>query len=160
MQNKNLSKEAKLILDIARGIIKNKITPSINPDNLEKVNWPFFKELILYHGLAPFAYLYFYSYSSIPPRDLLDSLKKAHYSTLYRNMYFQSEFLRLNQVFTKENLTLVPIKGTALLIDIYKDYPIRPMIDIDALVKEEELEKAENILIKLGYNKYLEDCNE
>jgi hypothetical protein len=65
------------------------------------------------------------------------------------------EFIRIFEAFEKAGIIILPIKGLALLKDIYIDKPIRPMTDIDLLVKEESLTKAEEIFCDLGYRKEL-----
>jgi len=55
------------------------------------------------------------------------------------------------EVFQKKNLSMVPIKGMAGLADIYQKRPLRGMVDIDILVREEEMEGVKEALTELGY---------
>ena len=154
-QNKNFTQEARLLLDIVQKRIESRNTPFINLDDFKRINWPLLTRMIVYHELASFAYIYFKDSSFILPGGLMDFLKKGYYLALLQNSYFEQEFFRLNRIFTENDLAVVPIKGLALLQDIYKQCPVRPMVDMDILVKEDELAKAENIITKLGYKEYL-----
>lgn len=159
MQNKNPTKEVRLILDIVKKRIGDKRI-TYHGDDLNRINWDLLREMIVYHELAPFAYSYFESYPFTLPKEIMEFFKKEYYFTLFRNLYFEQEFLRLNHIFIEKDLIMVPIKGLALLEDIYKQYPFRPMEDMDVLVAEEDIEKAEAILIKSGYSKHIKKGNE
>ncbi len=159
MQNKNLEKEAKLILDIVKEEIRNKKDPSLNREDFKNINWSLLKEMAIYHDLTPFAYMYLKSFSFALPQKLMSFLKNEYYFSQLNNVLFKEEFLRLNRLFIEKDLIMVPIKGSALLEDIYKKNTARPMIDIDILVRESELEKAEALLIESGYEKFFGQGN-
>lgn len=108
-----------------------------------------------YHKLSPFAYLFFKESGGTGRTEVMDILKRKYGFNLARNIRFQEEFLRLHDIFREEGIDAVPFKGLALLTDLYGRYPVRPMTDMDILVKEELLEKAEGILEKHGYSKHL-----
>lgn len=123
--------------------------------SLQRINWRIFKELIVYHDLIPFAYLTLKNSNSFLPQDLREFLKNNYYCTLTRCQNLWQEFLRMSIAFEQAGITLVPIKGIALLQDIYTNLPFRPMTDIDLIVKEEDLKKAEVVFYDLGYRKEL-----
>jgi Uncharacterised nucleotidyltransferase len=51
-------------------------------------------------------------------------------------------------------LPVIALKGLALAENIYGDIALRPMSDMDLLVKEEDLVRAGRILLDLGYQQY------
>lgn len=155
MGNRNLTKEAQLVLDILRERNGDKKPPSIDTFPLEDINWPLLIKMLRYHKLIPFSYLFFKHSSFTLSKETKDIFEKKYNFVLSRNIRFQEEFLRLYRIFTKEGIGIVPIKGLALLADLYNQYPVRPMTDMDILAKEEELEKAEGILENSGYKKHL-----
>ncbi len=159
MQNNNFNREAKLVLDIVNKIIYNK-TPHSYGQGFGKINLALLRKMIAYHELEPFAYAYFKSCPFILPEEMMDYFRKAYHFFLFRNLYFEQEFLKLNRLFIEQNLVMVPIKGLALLQDVYKEYLSRPMVDMDVLVKEEDFDKAEDILLKSGYSKDIHSGNE
>jgi len=112
-------------------------------------------KLLQYHKLTPFAYLLFRRSPGTTDASFLNILKKKYDLNLARNIRFQEEFIRLHKIFRNEGIDIVPLKGLALLADIYSRYPVRPMKDMDILVREEYLRKAETILEKYGYRKHL-----
>ena len=60
------------------------------------------------------------------------------------------EIHEINTLFTKEGLTPIYLKGIALQKE-YEDISLRPMVDVDILLKKEELLKAYNTLHKNNF---------
>jgi hypothetical protein len=142
----------KLIIKVMAGIKEEKSKDLLN---LNIINWERFKDLIIYHDLTPFAYLALKNSDSFLPQDLKEFLENNYYCALVRCQNLWQEFLRISTAFEQAKINLLPIKGMALLQNIYTQHPLRPMTDIDLLVKEGDLLKAEAIFCDLGYRKEL-----
>lgn len=142
----------KLIIRTMIGSKKERIGNLLSP---KSINWERFKDLIIYHELTPFVYLALKSSDSFLPQELERFLENNYYCALVRCQNLWQEFLRISRAFEQARVNLVPIKGVALLGDIYTQMPIRPMTDTDLLVKEGDLLKAESIFYDLGYRKEL-----
>jgi hypothetical protein len=69
-----------------------------------------------------------------------------------KNMLLQDELARLLKLFQLENIPVVILKGAALLGDIYHDISLRPMVDLDILVPINNLDRAEQIVLREGYS--------
>lgn len=124
------------------------------------IDWDLFKQLIIYHQLFPIAYLSLKNSSTSLPPGLIEFLRNSSYYTLQHSYYFWREFAQIANAFEQSAVTLVPIKGIAFLADIYQDILFRPMVDMDLLVQEADLLKAETILHNLGYKKELQGLKE
>ncbi len=151
-----ISLESELILAIAREVVcsqRNKVMPLIKEDN--NIDWPKLKEGLTYHGLFCFAYLSLRDSPFLLPERLVNALRATYYYYLKFSFYLEREFLNLFGVFEEKGIALVPIKGVALLEDLYAEYPVRPSADIDVLVREEDLDQAAVILEELGFKKEL-----
>lgn len=142
----------KLFNALVEGNCKQEIADIISQN---KINWKRFKELLIYHELIPFAYLIIKNHSLHLPSDFRELLKNNYYLSLIRYQKILKEFLKISSVFNQAAIPLLPIKGVSFLEDIYFQYPVRPMADIDLLTKEEDFKKAERILTELGYQKEL-----
>jgi signal peptidase I len=149
--------EAALIALIVRRMVndKGKIGELLNSG---EISWARFKHLIAYHQLTPFAYLALKEFSSLLPRDLYALLRNSYYCDLVRCERFWQEFLCISAAFKRAQIKILPIKGIALLEDLYARHPARPMIDIDLLAEEKEILTAEKILNDLGYRKSFREC--
>ncbi|MCM8791877.1 MAG: nucleotidyltransferase family protein [Candidatus Omnitrophica bacterium] len=124
------------------------------------LDWEKFKRILIYHELAPFAYSAFKNLDFYLPEEFREFLKMSSFFSLFRNQFIWQEFLRIYDTFKKEGIKVLPIKGIALLADIYLHQPLRPMQDIDLLIKEKDIKRAEEVFFNLGYRKDLEGLKE
>lgn len=85
------------------------------------------------------------------PSVIRDHFKAAYLLNHFRNETFLNDLKDLLGLFQKENIPIVLLKGAALLTTLYKDPTLRPMDDLDLLVHEENLEKANHLFITAGY---------
>lgn len=151
----NITPEANLVKLIIRAMLDGKKEGIKDLLGRYSINWESFKELIIYHDLVPFAYSASKDLNLFLPQNLMEFLMNNYYCAMVRCEQLWQEFLRILTAFEKTGVLLLPIKGVALLKDIYKGKSIRPMTDIDLLVKEEDLPKAEAVFYDLGYRKEL-----
>ena len=102
-------------------------------------------------GVAPLLYKHFNAvYCKMPDGDrrLLQSLYlRNRRSNSIRNKVV-AEVL---QAYESDNIDVLIVKGIALCNFAYSETALRPMRDIDLLVKKRDLKKAEAILFELGY---------
>ncbi len=122
----------------------------------EKIDWKKFQDIIRYHELAPFAYLCLKRYLHLLPDDITEILNNSYYSSLVRQSYLWREFLKIAHAFKDKDIDFRPLKGIAFLVDnIYGEKAfLRPMVDIDILIKKEQLGLVEKVLQSLGYEKH------
>jgi hypothetical protein len=90
--------------------------------------------------------------------SILPQLKVHYNSSLVRNMILLDELKRVVNKLKENNIKVLILKGADLAESTYPDIALRPMGDIDLLVRINDLRKAENILNELGYNKN-KHCN-
>jgi len=84
-----------------------------------------------------------------------------HYQALMRRSYFQlaafnmrlyHQLEELMQKFSDAAVPVILLKGAHLAMFVYGNISIRPMEDIDLLVKEVDFKKAHSLLIESGYS--------
>ena len=69
---------------------------------------------------------------------------------IYRYQQHNHDLQLVRNIFQEKQIQFVPLKGS-ILRDYYPEPWMRTCCDIDVLVKEEELEKAKEALMSLGY---------
>lgn len=157
----NLSKEEQLILYILKEVIVHDASRiSWGQDLAVSVNWEKFKRMAGQQELLSFVFPVFKKTGITLQKDVLDDFYHKYISFLIWALRLEREYIRIAALFSKANVDIVPIKGIAFLEDIYVSYPSRQMCDIDVLIKEEDFQKAENILQAAGYLKDLEGLKE
>jgi hypothetical protein len=66
-------------------------------------------------------------------------------------MVLRDELCRILSAFDAQGIPVIVLKGAALLESIYTDISLRPMGDLDILVRPEHLDQAEAIALDRGY---------
>lgn len=86
------------------------------------------------------------------PADVRNRLRDEYRNraTINTSIFFEAS--KVIRFFDDNQLPVIALKGLALAKSIYGDIALRPMSDLDLLVKEEDLVKAGRILLTLGYN--------
>jgi len=149
--------------DVALSIARYAAGIKSDIDNLlraKTIDWTALKDLIAYHELAPFAYLVLKNFDQLVPQETYKLLKNSYYCSLVQCQRFWQEFRRILTAFERAQIVVLPIKGIALIEDLYVQYPVRPMVDIDLLIQEKNIQQAEAIFRDLGYKKELRECKE
>ena len=152
----NLSSENRLLLYCAQ--------TKIPEDKLNKVkdiislplNWEEVLKSALWHHIAPLLYhnLKDIQGSHFIPQEIMDQLRKAYYGNLVRNMNIYAELKRILDVFRENGIKVIVLKGAALAETVYANIGLRQMNDIDLLVREQGLDRAEELMAELGYISY------
>jgi len=89
------------------------------------------------------------------PNDLTTKLRSHYYASLRHNLLLLNELNKVLKAFNETGIDVIVLKGAALAQTVYPDIALRPMGDMDLLVKKENLEKAEKLLADLGYDKFI-----
>lgn len=149
----NLSNENRLLVHCAQTRIPedtlNKVRNIISPS----LNWEGVLKSAFWHGIAPLLYSNFKNIqeSHFIPENVMDKLKMAYYSNVARNMCMYEELNRILKTFHDRGVGDIVLKGMALANTVYSDIGLRPIGDIDLLVKKEDLPHAEKTMTELGY---------
>ncbi|MDD5128876.1 MAG: nucleotidyltransferase family protein [Candidatus Omnitrophica bacterium] len=153
-----INRETKLISLIAQWVISDRRPPEIKEILTQgSIDWGYFNQLLTYHEFYSFAYICLGDYPSLIPASETDLLKKAHYYILVQLADLEHEFLKVSDIFREQQIDFLPLKGMAFLIDnMYGNKAgLRPMADIDILIKKECFLRAEKLIEALDYRKEL-----
>jgi hypothetical protein len=133
--------------------IKDILGTGIDWDSLlKKANLQRLTPLVTYHLRSP-------DLAGLVPKSILVKLKGIYYQSLARNMLLQEELSRLLSALNNENIPVIILKGSALLDIIYQDISLRPMSDLDILVRPDDLDRAEALVLGMEYSYILESRN-
>ena len=149
----NLSDENRLLLFCSQTIISETRVVQLNDLLSRSLNWEYITDSafswnvaqLLYHNLKDLG-----NRRLIPP-EVLEKLKKAYHGNTARNMYLYAELRNIVNAFHNTGLDVIALKGAALAGIVYNDAGLRPMMDIDLLVREEDVRSAQRIMTDLSY---------
>jgi len=88
------------------------------------------------------------------PVDARNRLREAYRNRATMNTSLFFDALKVLKSLADNQLPVIALKGLSLAKNIYGDIALRPMSDMDLLVKEEDLVRAGRTLQTLGYKQY------
>jgi hypothetical protein len=117
------------------------------------VDWKYLLELAEFQGVAPLIAhdIINNGLSSQVPQTYLERLSQVYNNILYRNLLLSNELINVLSVFNQHGVATIALKGTMLAEQLYGNPALRTVVDIDILVKPEELSQASSLLLEMGY---------
>jgi hypothetical protein len=83
--------------------------------------------------------------------SILVRLESIYYTYSAQNALFYQELARVDAALDEGDIPVIMLKGVFLAAGIYENIALRPMRDLDLLVKKEDVKSSVVILGKLGY---------
>ncbi len=144
--------EDELLLCCARTSRTPRITARIRALLGESVDWEYLLQTAHAHGMAPL--LYWHLEVACPeavPEDAFDHLRDHFRANSLHNLFLTGELLRLLNVFRAHGVPAVPYKGPVLAASVYGNFALRQFVDLDIMVPQHDVSRAEEVLASLGY---------
>ncbi len=85
------------------------------------------------------------------PPGILQTLRTDYLNEANRNLQLYRELGNVLSALHRENIPVIPLKGAYLAEHVYGNIAVRPMRDVDLLVKQEDLWGVEKILTEMSY---------
>jgi len=82
---------------------------------------------------------------------LMEKMKGIYRYTWSKNQLLVRNFIPALETFTQAGIKTIILKGWALILHYYKDYGLRPMNDIDCLVRKQDAYKAFHVMQTLDW---------
>lgn len=126
-------------------------------EKLRDIDWDCFLEKARQEGVSPLVFLRLPEvvgdWGSVP-LSVMEGLKKDYYATAARNSLVFEELGRVLEGFNRVGLDAIVLKGAALAETVYGNLALRPMYDVDLLVRKGDLYQIDNELKRFGYFSY------
>lgn len=104
------------------------------------------------HGLLPLLYRHIHATClDIVPRPVMDELAARARDLARRNLRMTAELIRLLGLLEEAGVAAVPFKGPSLAATVHGNLSLRQFADLDILVTETDLAKAQAVLVGEGY---------
>ena len=109
-------------------------------------------EIAAYHGTIPLLYQSLKTTGKEAiPKKVLTQLQNHYHTNASRNLFLSHELLNILNFFEAHKIRAIPFKGLVLAISIYGNLAMRQFSDLDILVKQEDVVKAQELLIAQKY---------
>jgi len=120
--------------------------------DLSSINWEQTYGIASIWGLAPLLNrVLSRGLSPDIPQDFLNKTKLAYLRTFITNETNYKRLSEILKIFNESGIEPVLLKGIHLARFVYQDIGLRTMGDIDILVKKEDLQEAERLLLERGF---------
>ncbi|WP_228710933.1 nucleotidyltransferase domain-containing protein [Arcobacter cloacae] len=114
-------------------------------------DWDSFIPLAYSHGIFPLVYRSLKEFQQLIPDDIFIRMKQHYMDIVKQNMLMTSELIKVVKILEENNIESISFKGPVLSQLAYGDVVSRQYCDLDILVDENELKKAQNILENNNY---------
>lgn len=85
------------------------------------------------------------------PQPVSDRLRNHYLKSLAQGERLQRQVQEVLAALGARQIAVIPLKGISLVEKVYRDSGLRPMLDVDLLVRREQLLQAVEVLGGLGY---------
>lgn len=146
----NISLEENLIVNI---IFNEK---KIDKEKYKKINFSILIKILSEHLIIPLFYFQIREKKLLNffPKDFVGYTKKIYSINKNRNTQLKRESNQIKNLFIKNSLPILFLKGTAFVLNnYYTDIGVRMIGDIDFLIKNNDINKVETLLESNGYSK-------
>ena len=151
---RSLRNEDLLIRLCSTTSIDNKAQITIRKILSQHVDWDYFLKQLKKEDTAPLLYRSLLKTDGIEarvPGHVESFLKDFYYAVVARNSSLSRSLEEIALSFKEEGIDVILYKGILLAESVYRDTGLRPMGDIDLLIREEDVVKADTILRRNGY---------
>lgn len=123
------------------------------PDRLPASAWDEMVRRAEEHGVAP---LLFHRLQALPsiapvPTAAMNALRNMYLESMIAGMQLHKSLHDLLSMLRGNNVAIIVLKGAHLAQLIYKNVALRPMIDVDILVRKADLPRVHEMLLASGY---------
>lgn len=149
-----MRKDEELIILLSRSKFSDNELSQIEELSKENLDWQYILKRSEMEGVSCFVYQHLKNlpFKNSIPEDILESFKNIYYTNSARNAFIYEGTKKLLEIFNAEKIKIVLLKGIFLAENIYKNVALRPMTDVDILVKKDDVIKVGDILNSLHYS--------
>lgn len=116
------------------------------------LDWDYLFQLARRHAVVPLLYLELAREASdLIPSSILAQLKLQYQQNSARNTILTAELCRLIELFKQHGIETIPYKGPALALFAYGDLALRRFVDLDVIVRKQDVPAARDLLFREGY---------
>jgi hypothetical protein len=114
--------------------------------------WQIFRQVSRVHGVAPLLLPRLSSLDWVDPASIA-WLTEQHRLNRSRLDKMLGELKQILALFWGEGLPVIPLKGGLMATSFYPQAGLRPMADLDLLIRPEDFERCRRLLQRLGYRR-------
>jgi hypothetical protein len=145
------SRESALLLACLRHRLSHPDPQSVRDRILPGINWPSFIHLVKSHRVTSLVYAILANFPGAVPAAPLAQLRSAYHAAAVETLFLVSRLLQLIRLLEENNIPVIPFKGPILASEVYGDFALRAVGDLDLLIPQSDIVRARALLIEKGY---------
>jgi hypothetical protein len=149
MESAETSRAKKFIFDALH------LDPNLpSPDSSQRMHaedWDYVSKIAKMHRLGPMLHHKLVLHADDIPHMVRDQLKASQYNSAIRNLKIYRELVKVTRILNEKSIPSIALKGAYLARFAYPDVGLRPMRDLDFLIKQEKIIDAFELLKSFGY---------
>lgn len=143
-------KELTLLIEI----LKNKNDEDLCHELFIDIDWDKFIQLAIHHRVYPIIYLRLKNkMNKWVPQNVNSALYQKYKKNTFQMLKLSGEMEQVSDLFTENDIRLLFLKGPAIAAYLYGDISHRTSGDLDILIPINDIEKAEKLLLRSGYER-------
>lgn len=144
--------EVELLLCCARTSLDPEKAGRLRALLREEIDWECLLRMADEHGMEPLLYRHLdATFPEAVPVAVLEQLRNRFHGNSMRNLFLTRELLNLLKELEARGVPAVPYKGPALAALAYGNLALRVFSDLDILIRRQDVTKAGELLVSLGY---------
>lgn len=118
----------------------------------EKIDWQYLVGAAQRHGVVPLLCrnLNAICPGAVPP-DILSTLSATCLNIAQKNLLLARELIEILNLLSTNDISAIPYKGPVLALAAYGNLALRPITDLDILIRPRDLRRAQAILRGAGF---------
>lgn len=124
--------------------------PLPDPTRVAECDWTRFALLARHHGIGPILFRALQERAASVPAEWLQIFKAEYVTNAFHNQLAHASVDEVGAVLSSEQIPVILMKGAALLRTLYDDQGLRPLCDVDLLVDERDVHRADTQLQARG----------
>ncbi|HEX9756198.1 MAG TPA: nucleotidyltransferase family protein [Nitrospiria bacterium] len=155
--NTNITNEDRLLLYCSRG----EMTPEMEEDVRQllqlPLDWDYLWNSACRHRIVSLLYFHMERVSPVGciPARVMKQMEASYWANAYRNLRIQNELVTILKAFQEIGIEVLLLKGLALIETVYQNLGLRPMSDMDLLVRKEAIPEVRICMEGMGYRQNL-----
>lgn len=146
------SPETELILLDSRTVLNDLYLEKIQALLKLDIDWAYLFQTARNHGvLSLVARNLSMNCSELIPSSELSQLESFLQQNSLNNLLLIGELTKTLELLNKSQITAIPFKGIVLAFVAYNDLSLRQISDLDILVRDEDFERARDLLLEQGF---------
>jgi putative nucleotidyltransferase-like protein len=144
--------EKQLLICCARTRVEPQIAQEIRKLTATPLDWDFLVLAAAENSILPLlARQLAAAAADVVPPSQLERLKNGGRANAVRCLVLTAELIKIMDLFRSQGIQAIPYKGPLLAVEAYRDVTLREFEDLDIVLRQRDMAKANDIILGLGY---------